>query len=156
MEQKENQVLLKKKVPNVELKNEEIKNAELQNTESKIEKAENKEQKKDESKKEQLDEQELIRESGQISLSDSRWHQKIHLLSVIGEIEGHECLSSNTKTTKYEHVLPKLAEIEDSDQVDGVLVLLNTVGGDVESGLAIAEMLSSLSCLLYTSDAADE
>ena len=145
MEQKENQVLLKKKVPNVELKNEEIKNAELQNTESKIEKTENKERKKDESKKEQLDEQELIRESGQISLSDSRWHQKIHLLSVIGEIEGHECLSSNTKTTKYEHVLPKLAEIEDSDQVDGVLVLLNTVGGDVESGLAIAEMLSSLS-----------
>ena len=67
------------------------------------------------------------------------------MLSVIGEIEGHECLSSNTKTTKYEHVLPKLAEIEDSDQVDGVLVLLNTVGGDVESGLAIAEMLSSLS-----------
>ena len=64
---------------------------------------------------------------------------------MIGEIEGHECLSSNTKTTKYEHVLPKLAEIEDSDQVDGVLVLLNTVGGDVESGLAIAEMLSSLS-----------
>ena len=145
MEQKENKVLLKKKVPNVELKNEEIKNAELQNTESKIEKTENKERKKDESKKEQLDEQELIRESGQISLSDSRWHQKIHLLSVIGEIEGHECLSSNTKTTKYEHVLPKLAEIEDSDQVDGVLVLLNTVGGDVESGLAIAEMLSSLS-----------
>ena len=76
MEQKENQVLLKKKVPNVELKNEEIKNAELQNTESKIEKTENKERKKDESKKEQLDEQELIRESGQISLSDSRWHQK--------------------------------------------------------------------------------
>ena len=144
MEQKENKVLLKKKVPNVELKNEEIKNAELQNTESKLEKTENKERKKDESKKEQLDEQELIRESGQISLSDSRWHQKIHLLSVIGEIEGHECLSSNTKTTKYEHVLPKLAEIEDSDQVDGVLVLLNTVGGDVESGLAIAD---SVPCL---------
>ena len=145
MEQKENKVLPKKKVPNVELKNAENKNAELQNTESKLEKTENKERKKDESKKEQLDDQELIRESGQISLSDSRWHQKIHLLSVIGEIEGHECLSSNTKTTKYEHVLPKLAEIEDSDQVDGVLVLLNTVGGDVESGLAIAEMLSSLS-----------
>ena len=95
-----------------------------ENTESKLEKTENKERKKDESKKEQLDDQELIRESGQISLSDSHGHQKIHLLSVIGEIEGHECLSSNTKTTKYEHVLPKLAEIEDSDQVDGVLVLL--------------------------------
>ena len=132
-------------IKNKTVENKVMKNKELQNTESKIEKAENKEQKKDESKKEQLDEQELIRESGQLSLAESRWHQKIHLLSVIGEIEGHECLSSNTKTTKYEHVLPKLAEIEDSDQVDGVLVLLNTVGGDVESGLAIAEMLSSLS-----------
>ena len=145
MEQKENKVLLKKKVPNVELKNAEIKNAELQNTESKIEKTENKERKIDESKKEQLDEQELIRESGQISLSDSRWHQKIHLLSVIGEIEGHECLASNLKTTKYEHVLPQLAQIEDSCEVDGLLILIHTVGGDVESGLAIAEMLSSLS-----------
>lgn len=88
---------------------------------------------------------EAIRESGQLSLIANRYHHRIHLLSVIGEIEGHECLSSNTKTTKYEHVLPRLAEIEDSNEVDGVLVLLNTVGGDVESGLAIAEMVASLS-----------
>lgn len=58
---------------------------------------------------------------------------------MIGEIEGHECLSSNTKTTKYEHVLPQLAAIEDSSDIQGLLVLLNTVGGDVEAGLAIAE-----------------
>ena len=69
----------------------------------------------------------------------------IYLLSVIGEIEGHECLPSTSKTTKYEHVLPKLAAIEDDDSVDGVLLLLNTMGGDVESGLAIAEMIASLS-----------
>lgn len=88
---------------------------------------------------------ENIKESGQISLQESGYDHKIHLLSVIGEIEGHECLSANTKTTKYEHVLPRLAEIEDSREVDGVIVLLNTVGGDVESGLAIAEMIASLS-----------
>ena len=70
---------------------------------------------------------------------------KVHLLTVIGEIEGHECLSANTKTTKYEHVLPQLAAIEESDEIKGLLVLLNTVGGDVEAGLAIAEMIASLS-----------
>lgn len=62
----------------------------------------------------------------------------IHLISIIGEIEGHENLSGNTKTTKYEHILPKLAEIEDSREVDGVLVMINTVGGDVSCGLALA------------------
>ena len=56
-----------------------------------------------------------------------------------------EVLSANSKTTKYEHVLPKLAEIENSSEVDGVLILLNTVGGDVEAGLAIAEMVASMS-----------
>lgn len=70
---------------------------------------------------------------------------KIHLLTIIGEIEGHESLSNNTKTTRYEDVLPKLASMEDDKDVDGVLVLINTVGGDVESGLAIAEMIASLS-----------
>lgn len=66
-------------------------------------------------------------------------------MSVIGEVEGHECLPNNSKTTKYEHVLPKLAMIEDSREIDGLLILLNTVGGDVEAGLAIAEMIASLS-----------
>ncbi len=83
---------------------------------------------------------EAIRETGEVALS-----HRIHLLSVIGEIEGHECLSANSKTTKYEHVLPKLAAIEDSPDIDGLLILLNTVGGDVEAGLAIAEMIASLS-----------
>ena len=76
-------------------------------------------------------------DDGQRLLDKNDKQHKIHLLSVIGEVEGHETLSANTKTTKYEHVLPKLAEIEDSKEVDGLLLLLNTVGGDVESGLAI-------------------
>ena len=71
--------------------------------------------------------------------------QNIHCLTIIGQIEGHQLLPENVKTTKYEHVLPKLAMIEDDDSVDGLLVLLNTVGGDVEAGLAIAEMIASLS-----------
>lgn len=87
---------------------------------------------------------EKISEYGQVTLDKNEKSHKIHLLSIIGEIEGHECLSQNTKTTKYEHVLPQLAAIEDSKEIDGLLVLINTVGGDVESGLAIAEMISSL------------
>lgn len=88
---------------------------------------------------------ERIEQTGQLTLQDNKEKQNIHLLSIIGEIEGHENLSGNSKTTKYEHILPQLAAIEDSAQVQGVLVLLNTMGGDVEAGLAIAEMLASLS-----------
>ncbi len=88
---------------------------------------------------------ERIREIGQLTLDENEKHQEIHLLSVIGEVEGHENLSNNSKTTKYEHILPQLAAIEDSKEVQGVLVLLNTMGGDVEAGLAIAEMVASLS-----------
>ena len=90
-------------------------------------------------------ENEEIREYGQVLMEDNNRDHRIQLLSVIGEIEGHECLPANTKTTKYEHVLPRLATLEDDENVDGLLVLLNTVGGDVESGLAIAEMIASLS-----------
>lgn len=96
----------------------------------------------DNDKKEQED---SIKEYGQITLDENREDHKIHLLSIIGEVEGHENLSGNSKTTKYEHVLPQLAAIEDSREIRGVLVLLNTMGGDVEAGLAIAEMLASLS-----------
>mgnify|MGYP001143426210 CR=1 FL=1 len=85
-----------------------------------------------------------IKEYGQMELADNRQQHKLHLLSIIGEVEGHECLSANTKTTKYEHVLPKLAQVEDDREIDGLLVLLNTVGGDVESGLAIAEMIAGM------------
>lgn len=69
----------------------------------------------------------------------------IQLLTIIGEVEGHECLTANSKTTKYEHVIPMLAAVEENPQIQGLLVLINTVGGDVESGLAIAEMIASIS-----------
>ena len=68
----------------------------------------------------------------------------IHCLAIIGHIEGHQMLSSQTKTTKYEHVLPMLASIEESDDIDGLLILLNTAGGDVEAGLAIAELIAGM------------
>lgn len=88
---------------------------------------------------------EEITEMGEVMLEENEKQYHIQLLSVIGEVEGHECLPNNSKTTKYEHVLPKLAIIEDSREIDGLLILLNTVGGDVEAGLAIAEMIASLS-----------
>ena len=88
---------------------------------------------------------EEITELGEVLLEENEKQYHIQLLSVIGEVEGHECLPNNSKTTKYEHVLPKLAMIEDDENVDGLLILLNTVGGDVEAGLAIAEMIASLS-----------
>ena len=69
----------------------------------------------------------------------------IYLLSIIGEVEGHEALGDRAKATKYEHILPNLARAEDDDKIDGMLILLNTVGGDVEAGLAIAEMIASMS-----------
>ena len=69
----------------------------------------------------------------------------IQLLTIIGEVEGHECLAANSKTTKYEHVIPMLAAVEENPQIRGLLVLINTLGGDVESGLAIAEMIASIS-----------
>ena len=88
---------------------------------------------------------EEITELGEVLLEENEKQYHIQLLSVIGEVEGHECLPNNSKTNKYEHVLPKLAMIEDSREIDGLLILLNTVGGDVEAGLAIAEMIASLS-----------
>ena len=66
--------------------------------------------------------QEQIRESGELILDENKEKHKIFLLNIIGEIEGHECLASNLKTTKYEHVLPQLAQIEDSCEVDGLLI----------------------------------
>ncbi len=86
-----------------------------------------------------------INEYGQLTLDENEQDYKIHLITIIGEIEGHECMAPSHKTTKYEHILPQLASIEDSKEVDGVLILINTVGGDVEAGLAIAEMISSIS-----------
>ena len=87
--------------------------------------------------------EELI-ELGEVVLDSNSKKRKIQLLSIIGEIEGHEIIN-NSKTTKYDHILPKLAEFEDDEEMLGLLVLLQTCGGDVESGLAIAEMIASLS-----------
>ena len=69
---------------------------------------------------------------------------KIYTLTIIGQVEGHQVLPETCKTTKYEHVLPLLAGIEESDDIDGLLLLLNTVGGDIEAGLAIAEMIAGM------------
>jgi ATP-dependent protease ClpP protease subunit len=68
----------------------------------------------------------------------------IHCLTIIGQIEGHFILPSQNKTTKYEHVIPQLVAIEESKDIEGLLIILNTVGGDVEAGLAIAELLSTM------------
>jgi len=68
----------------------------------------------------------------------------IHCLTIIGQIEGHQILPEDTKTTKYEHVMPLLAAIEESDEIDALLVLLNTMGGDVEAGLGIAELIAGM------------
>ncbi len=86
---------------------------------------------------------EKICEMGQVILDNNK--HNIHLLTIIGEIEGHENLPSNAKSTKYEHILPTLAAIEDNENIDGLLILLQTSGGDCSAGLAIAEMISSLS-----------
>ena len=72
-------------------------------------------------------------------------HGNIYTLTIIGQVEGHQVLPETCKTTKYEHVLPLLAGLEESDEVDGLLLLLNTVGGDIEAGLAIAEMIAGMS-----------
>lgn len=95
-------------------------------------------------------EMEQIKENGQLNLHDNAYGYNIHLLNIIGEIEGHQCMGPMVKTTKYEHVLPELAKVEEDDGIDGLLVLLNTVGGDVEAGLAIAEMIASLSVPVVT------
>lgn len=88
---------------------------------------------------------ERIEKFGQVVIDGVEKSDKIHILTIIGEIEGHENLPSNTKSTKYEHILPKLADIEGDKNIEGVLLLINTVGGDVSAGLALAEMIASLS-----------
>ena len=89
-----------------------------------------------------LDEAELIRESGRAVTRNSR--HLIHCLSVIGQIEGHYVLAEQNKTTKYEHIIPALVAIEQDRSVEGLLIILNTVGGDVEAGLALAELIAGM------------
>ena len=86
--------------------------------------------------------QDDINESG--SVITCHKDKIIHCLTIIGQIEGHYLLSQQTKTTKYEHIIPLLVSIEEDERIDGLLILLNTVGGDVEAGLAIAEVVSGM------------
>ncbi|MBO5416503.1 MAG: ATP-dependent Clp protease proteolytic subunit [Clostridia bacterium] len=88
---------------------------------------------------EQLDD---IIKSGSVVAKNSK--ETIHCLSIIGQIEGHYLLPDSQKATKYEHIIPLLVAIEESDEIDGLLIVLNTMGGDVEAGLAIAEMIASM------------
>ncbi|MDE6063495.1 MAG: ATP-dependent Clp protease proteolytic subunit, partial [Lachnospiraceae bacterium] len=108
-------------------------------------KEEKTEKKNEEKREEEKYKDARIEQTGQVLLDKNKEKQNVHLITIIGEIEGHDNLNSSAKTTKYEHILPQLAAIEDSEEIKGVMVLLNTMGGDVEAGLAIAEMLSSLS-----------
>lgn len=89
-----------------------------------------------------------IKDYGQVKVPDSKEKDprgNIHCVTIIGQIEGHMLLPDNNKTTKYEHLIPLLTNLEMNKEIDGVLIILNTVGGDVEAGLAIAEMIASLS-----------
>ena len=131
---------------NVNQENDTRENMTRDDSERKQEQTPQEEQEKEKVVKENEDlKDKKISEYGQTVLENGKREHKIHLLSIIGEIEGHECLPQHNKTTKYEHVLPQLAAIEDSKDIDGLLILINTVGGDVEAGLAIAEMIASLS-----------
>ena len=85
---------------------------------------------------------EVINESGGIVAENSR--ERIHCMTVIGQVEGHYILGEREKATKYEHIIPLLVSIEESEDIDGLLIILNTMGGDVEAGLAIAEMIASM------------
>ncbi len=98
-------------------------------------------QKNDNPEQKEQDRQQMIELGSDITKSNKG---NIYTLTIIGQVEGHQVLPENCKTTKYEHVLPLLAGIEESDDVDGLLLLLNTVGGDIEAGLAIAEMIAGM------------
>ncbi|UAL54312.1 ClpP family protease [Metabacillus sp. CT-WN-B3] len=88
---------------------------------------------------------EKIQQLGQTNVPQLSQDARIHCLTIIGQIEGHIQLPPQNKTTKYEHVIPQIVAIEQNPKIEGLLIVLNTVGGDVEAGLAIAEMLASLS-----------
>lgn len=90
----------------------------------------------------QNDKLDAIKELGTVETSGGK--HKIFCLTVIGEIEGHNVLPEQSKTTKYEHIIPQLIAVEQDDSIEGMLVVLNTVGGDVEAGLALAELISGM------------
>lgn len=101
------------------------------------------EEEKNDSSNDKDTELRTITELGQISLPDFK--SDIHVINIIGQIEGHMVMAPQNKTTRYEHIMPQLVAAEQADDIKGVLFLLNTVGGDVEAGLAIAEMISTMS-----------
>lgn len=90
----------------------------------------------------QLDESELVEKTGSIQTQNAK--HLIHCLTIIGQVEGHYVLSSQNKTTKYEHIIPALVAIEQDRSIEGLIIILNTVGGDVEAGLAIAELIAGM------------
>ncbi len=87
---------------------------------------------------------EQIRQMGSLTMENKEKKSSVHCLTIVGQVEGHMLLPPQNKTTKYEHVMPQLAAIEETDDIDGLLILLNTVGGDVEAGLAIAELIAGM------------
>ena len=91
---------------------------------------------------EQLDRTELIEKTGEVISQNSK--HLIHFLTIIGQVEGHYILPPQNKTTKYEHIMPALVAVEQDRSVEGLVIILNTVGGDVEAGLAIAELIASM------------
>ena len=101
------------------------------------------ENKNDSNQSENNDKLEYIMKSGSVISSSN--DETIHCLTVIRQIEGHYILGEGQKATKYEHIIPLLVSIEESNEIDGMLMVLNTMGGDVEAGLAIAEMVASMS-----------
>lgn len=96
----------------------------------------------EEKREQKSQEAEEIKEMGSVSSFDGK--HKIYCLTIIGEIEGHNVLPEQSKTTKYEHVIPQLVAVEESNEIEGLLIILNTVGGDVEAGLALAELISGM------------
>lgn len=99
----------------------------------------------DEQKQNKSDLVNKIQQLGQTNVAQMTPDTKIHCLTIVGQIEGHMQLPPQNKTTKYEHVIPQIVAIEQNPNIEGLLIILNTVGGDVEAGLAISEMIASLS-----------
>ena len=104
-----------------------------------VNETENEEEEKESAESERIEE---IEKMGSVSVVGSR--HTIHCLTVVGQIEGHFILPSQNKTTKYEHVIPQLVAIDEDKDIEGLIIILNTVGGDVEAGLAIAELISGM------------
>ncbi len=96
----------------------------------------------DDSQNSEPNELDRIIQTGSITQTGSKY--TIHCLTIIGQIEGHYCLPSQNKTSKYEHIIPQLVAVEEDPKIDGLIIILNTVGGDVEAGLAISELISGM------------